>query len=390
METWRLIDLGMVEPLMAQAFYEAVAHAIDRGLSPNTIILCQPSSPYICLGFHQILEKEVDVEYCRSKNLPIIRRSQGGGATYLDANQVFYQVIAGKDSSVIPFSVENIFEKLLRTTVYVYRKLGLPAEFKALNDVIVCGRKISGNGAGEFGSTVILVGNIILDLDYDSMASVLKVPSEKFRDKMVKSMREWVTSLKKELGYIPSVEQIKKLLVEGYENTLGIKLTPSQPSDAEKSIWEEEVKPKHLSLEWIHMVKRRHRELSRERLVKVANGVRIVEVDHKAKKLIRVRAELIGDKILEVVLSGDFFMVPEDSLPKLESSLRGATLNREDILKRIREFYEKNELQAPSISPEDFTEAIMRLKELVETYPRATYPYAGKKQEHAIEATKRD
>ena len=57
---------------------------------------------------------------------------------------------------------------------------------------------------------------------------------EKFRDKIVKSMTEWVTSIKKELGYVPSSEQIKKLLVEGYENILDIKLTPSSPNGLEK------------------------------------------------------------------------------------------------------------------------------------------------------------
>ena len=97
-------------------------------------------------------------------------------------------------------TVEGIFKKLLGITVYVYRKLGLPAEFKVLNDVVVNGRKISGNGAGEFGdNTVILVGNIILDLDYDSMAQVLKVSSEKFRDKIVKSMTEGVHPSKRSL-----------------------------------------------------------------------------------------------------------------------------------------------------------------------------------------------
>ena len=118
-EVWRLIDLGLTLPLKAQAFYEAIATAVDRNVSPNTIILCQPSKPYACLGFHQILEKEIDVEYCRSKNLQIIRRSQGGGATYLDSNQVFYQVVARKESKAIPLTVENIFKKLLGVTVYV-------------------------------------------------------------------------------------------------------------------------------------------------------------------------------------------------------------------------------------------------------------------------------
>ena len=381
METWRLIDLVKAEPLMAQAFYEAVAHAVDTGLSPNTIILVQPSSPYVCLGFHQELEKEIDVEYCHIHNLPIIRRSQGGGATYLDSNQVFYQVVAKKESKVIPLAVERLFEKLLGVTVYVYRKMGLPAKFKALNDVIVHGRKISGNGAGEYGTnTTILVGNIILDLDYDSMAHVLKVPSEKFRDKMVKSMREWVTSLKKELGYTPPVQQIKKLLVEGYESVLGVRLIPSGINDMEKSIWEQQVKPRHLSHEWLHMPELRHEELATGRAVKVADGVKIVEVAHKAKKLIRVRAELIGEKILDLLISGDFFMMPEDALPKLESRLKGATLNREEVLKRIREFYEKNKVQTPGIVPEDFAEAIMRLRELAETYRPAVYPYAEKNE----------
>ena len=386
METWRLIDLGEVEPLMAQAFYEAVAHAVDRGLSLNTVILCRPSSPYACIGFHQELEREIDVEYCRSRSLPIIRRSQGGGATYLDSNQVFYQVVARKESKVIPSAIEKLFEKLLGVTVYVYRRLGLPAEFKALNDVVVRGRKISGNGAGDFGTgTIILVGNIILDIDYDSMARVLRVPSEKFRDKMVKSMKEWVTSLKKELGYIPPVNRIKELLVEEYQNVLGIKLIPSGPSDVERNIWADEVKPRHLSHEWLYMPELRHEELADGRAVKVADGLKIVEVNHKAKKLIKVRAELVGDKVLDLLLSGDFFMIPKDSLPKLESSLKGATLIRDDVWKRIQEFYEGNRVKTPGITAEDFTEAIMKLRELAETYPPAIYPYARKKHKRVPE-----
>jgi len=379
LEVWRLIDLGMGEPYAAQTFYEAVAEAVDNGSSQNTVILVQPASPYACLGFHQELEREIDIEYCRARHLPIIRRSQGGGATYLDSNQIFYQVVARRGSEVIPPSVEELFEKLLGVTIYVYRRLSLPAEFKALNDVIVRGKKISGNGAGDFGTgTTILVGNIILDLDYDSMARVLKVPSEKFRDKMAKSMREWVTSLKGELGRVPPVEEIKKLLAEGYEKVLGIRLKPSSPSEMERRIWEREVKPRHLSREWLCMPELRHEQLVEGRAVKVADGVRVVEVDHKAKKLIRVRAELIGDKILDIMLSGDFFMMPEGMLPRLEAGLKGSTLSREDVLKRVSKFYEKTKVQTPGISPEDFSDAVMKLREMAETYRPAVYPYTQK------------
>lgn len=377
MEAWRLMDLGMVEPLKAQTFYEAVASAVDKGHSPNTIILCRPNAPYVCIGYHQELEKEIDVEYCQANNIPLIRRSQGGGAVYLDENQIFYQVVARRESQLVPARIEELFEKFLNVTVYVYRKLGLPAEFKALNDVVVNGRKISGNGAGRFGeNAVILVGNIILDLNYEVMARVLKVPDEKFRDKMVKSMKDWVTSIKRELGYIPDPRKVKAFLIQGYEEILGVKLTPSTPTKEEERIWEEEVKPKHLSREWLYQ-EERFRDVGLGRAVKIADGVKIVQVDHKARKLIRVTAELIGEKILNITFSGDFFAIPEDGLIELESRLKNSLLDRGIILNKVKTFYEETGIQTPGIEPKDFVEAIMKLKESAETYSSLIYPYAN-------------
>ena len=365
MERWRLVDLGKAEPLMAQTFYEAVASEVDRGRSANTILLVQPSKPYVCVGFHQELEREVDVDYCRREDLAVIRRSQGGGATYLNGDQVFYQVVARRGSGVIPASVEDVFKRLLAVTVYVYRSLGLPAEYKALNDVVVCGRKISGNGAGSFGDhTIILVGNIILDLEYASMARVLKVPSEKFRDKLAKSMEEWVTSLRKELGQAPPVDEVKRLLAEGYEQVLGVKLEASRPTEAERALWKSEVKPRHLSREWLHMSELGHEALLAGRAVKVTGNVRLVEAEHKARKLIRVRVELIGRKINDVILSGDFFALPETAVEELESRLKGMTLDREEVLAAIWKFYRDSGVETPGILPEDFADAVMKLKEL--------------------------
>ncbi|MGQ9514860.1 MAG: lipoyl protein ligase domain-containing protein [Thermoproteota archaeon] len=301
----------------------------------------------------------------QEKNLMVIRRSQGGGATYLDSNQIFYQVVARKDSKVMPSGIQELFEKLLSVTVSVYRKLGLQAEYKAINDVVVRGRKISGNGAGAFGKdTTILVGNIILDLDYDSMSSVLKVPDEKFRDKMAKSMMEWVTSINRELGYIPSSERIKALLVEAYESTLGIKLVRAKPSHEEIKIWEKQVKPRHLSGEWLNMPEIRYEVLIGRREVKIAEGIKVVELAHKAKKLIRVRAELVCDELREIMISGDFFMIPEAALHDLESSLRGTKMDRDSILKIVFDFYKRSGVQTPGVKPEDFVDAIVKLVEV--------------------------
>ena len=375
-EEWRLIDLGYQEPLMAQCFYEAVATCIDRGLSPNTLIITIPSRPYVCIGYHQRLEEEVDLDYCRSQGLPIIRRGQGGGAVYLDSNQIFYQLVAHEDSPVIPGDVDELFRRCLAATVHVYRSLGLPAEYKPINDVVIHGRKISGNGAGRLGKAVILVGNIILDLDYDRMARVLKVPDEKFRDKMVRSMRGWVTSLKRELGQVPPVERIKELIVEGFEKALGIKLVPGEPTPEELKVFEEEVKPKHTSEEWLYLPEERHPWAHPGRVVKIADGVRVVSVAHKAKKMIKLTAEVLDDRILDIMVSGDFFAVPEEAMVKLEEALKGARLDRDELLERIKAFYEETGVETPGIGPEDFLEALMKLRKAIEAYLPSVRPSA--------------
>lgn len=358
MENWRLLDLGALPPIEAQTFYEAVAIALDRGLAPSTIILCNPASPYACLGLHQEIE-EIDINYCTKNNLPIIRRGQGGGATYLNNDQQFYQIVADEQSPVVPYAVDVFFERFIQPTIYTCKALGLPTVFKPINDVLVNGKKISGNGAGKVGRAAVLVGNVILDLDYDSMASVLKVPDEKFRDKLAKSMKDWVTSLKRELGYNPPREKVRSLLIEGYEK-IGIHLSPGDVSRVEREIFEKEVAPKQISKEWLYMPELRRSDLLEKRSVKVAGDIRIVQASHKAGKMVKVTLEIAAGKISDILISGDFFMIPETMLPNLETELRGAPLNENELLSKIKEFYEHHRIQTPGVNPADIVQAILK------------------------------
>jgi len=362
-ECWRLLDLGYSEPYVAQTFYESVAEAVHKGVSTNTLILLQPGSPYACLGYHQNLEKEIDTEFCRRAGLPIIRRSQGGGATYLDRDQVFYQIVS-RGSEVVPRDVGEMFERLLSVTVETYRRLGVPVEFKPLNDVVVGGRKISGNGAGMHESASILVGNVILDLDYDLMARVLRVPDEKFRDKMAKSMREWVTTLRSELGEPPPVEGVKETYAATFQELLGVELARSVPTEEEWRIFREETRPRHTSREWLYMEAPRAQRVE-GRAVKIAHDVKVVEADHKAGKLIRLRAETRGDEILNIQIRGDFFAIPKEGISALEGMLEGKRLEEREISEVIERFYEESGIQIPGIYPGDFTAALMKIKELL-------------------------
>jgi len=359
MEQWRIIDLDYTKPLIAQTFYEAVAEAVHRNQSPNTLILTQPDRPYACLGYHQDIEKELDLPYLQQQGLSVIRRSQGGGATYLDSNQVFYQAVF-KDSKAIPGSIDGMFKTLLNVTVQTYRTLGVPAQYKPLNDVVVNNKKISGNGAGQHESTSILVGNIILDLNYPLMARVLKVPDEKFRDKMATSMQQWVTTLKRELGTPPTATRIKNVYKKTFTDKLDVQLTPSQPTENEWNIYETETKPRHTSREWLYM---EQPERSRDtRSVKIAHDIKIVEVDHKAGKLLRLRAELEKTTIRSIQIRGDYFIIPKEAITNLEDSLKGTRLDPKEITPIVTDFYNSG-IELPGFKLEDIVTGIMKLRD---------------------------
>jgi len=348
---------------VAQTFYEAVAEAVEKDESPNTLIMLQPGAPYACVGYHQDLEKELDLAYCKSAGLPIIRRSQGGGATFLDGNQVFYQIVA-KKTKAYPFAVDAMFQKLLTVTIETYRHYGVPAEFKPLNDVVTKGKKLSGNGASMNGSTSIMVGNVILEMNYEMMARVLRVPDEKFRDKMAKSMRDWVSSLKMELGEAPSGDEVKRVYEEAFQRLLGIKLTKSEPTAEEWRIYETETKPRNLSHEWLYM-EAPYTTRRPGRAIKIAHEVKVIESDHKAGKLIRIRAETKGTQILDIRVTGDFFTIPKEAIYHLEDALRGKQLEEETLRKMITSFYAAEKPEMPGVGPEDMVQALLKVKALL-------------------------
>ncbi|WXG47475.1 MAG: biotin/lipoate A/B protein ligase family protein [Candidatus Atabeyarchaeum deiterrae] len=357
---WRLLDLGGIEPVATQAVYEAVALARSKGIVPDTLVICWPRSPVVCVGYFQEVDKEVDVEYCRAKKIPIVRRILGGGAVYLDSNQVFYQVIGQRGSDAIPVAVESIFGKMLGAPVKTLNEIGIQATYKPVNDIEVEGRKISGNGAGEVDGMAILTGNIILDFNYDEMTKILKVPDEKFRDKLVKSLRERVTTVKRELGQVPHRQKIMELLVNNFEKTLGVRFDHGVLTKEEQRLLDKLTKEKYASKEWTYENSSRHPALSQTRIVKISGRSTIGQGVYKSSGgLIRVSGEFVESSINDILISGDFTLIPSNKIPELEKVLITAKLDDQNLTGIIRKFYESHKIEAPGSSPGDFARAIL-------------------------------
>ena len=343
-----LYNLGRVEWLDSQLIY----HALPR-LGMEGLILLAPAEPYVCIGCHQDAEQEVDLAYCREHGIPVFRREVGGGAVYLDGQQLFYQLILHRENPLAPTDRNEFYRTFLAPVVQSYRDLGVRARFRPVNDIVTAaGRKISGNGAAEIEGHAVLVGNVIVDFDYETMARVLRVPDAKFRDKVFKSLRENLTTLHRELGEAPAWESIVATLICNFESVLGPLAQAELPYAVQDKV--AELARTFTSEDWLLRPGKRSRA---DRRVRIAEGVEVVQRVHKAPGgLIRATTELRRGQIVAVGLSGDFFFYPPDKLVDLEHALAGSTMA--EVPDLLEQFYRAHGIESPGLTPGDLAVAL--------------------------------
>src|SRR5512147_2824077 len=231
----RLLYMEGVSPLRSQTVYHAVGYAM-REDTPDTIILVSPSDPYVCIGYHQDIEKEVDLEYCAAHRLPVYRREVGGGAVYLDSGQLFTQWIFHREN--LPASLEERFKLYIDPLVATYQALGINATHRPINDVHVNGKKIGGTGAAQMGIAEILVGSLMYTFDKKTMSQVLKVPSEKMRDKIFESLEAYMTTMTEQLGSMPDRVMVTDLYIKKVAEALGAEIYEGEWTAEEEAMAE--------------------------------------------------------------------------------------------------------------------------------------------------------
>ncbi|MFQ6125722.1 MAG: lipoate--protein ligase [Candidatus Heimdallarchaeota archaeon] len=355
---WSLVNLGELDGLETQVIYHAVALAVSEGVRRNTVLINWPDRPFVCIGFHQTVDLEIDVDYCRTNGIPFYRRACGGGTVLLDRDQIFYQVVTHIDTPGIARKADKFYEQLLAPVVKTYQDLGVNAQFRPVNDIVVGGRKISGNGAATFESAMELVGNFILEFPRKLMAQILKVPNEKFRDKVIKSLEAGVTSLKDELGSIPSRKEIIEIYTRNFEALLGIDFEWGELDERTLEIMDN-LKHKYQTEEWLFQVTRRNPRLVKS--LKISGSLQVIQSLYKAPGgLIRLLMEIDHETIKDKLITGDFWMLPERSVNSLEKTLRGTKIELTKLQKVITQFYEQNKIQAPGTTPEDFVKTIIQ------------------------------
>lgn len=173
------------------------------------IFLLYVNAPSIIVGKFQNTLAEINLDYVQEKNIKVVRRMSGGGTVYHDLGNLnfsFHTLLGDRD-----FGDFSVFTK---PVVELLNKLGVPAVLEGRNDLLVEGKKFSGNAKLARQGKMIQHGTILLNSEMEVLSDALKVNPLKFVDKAIKSTRSRVTNL---IHYLPkdtTTDQLKNWLTE--------------------------------------------------------------------------------------------------------------------------------------------------------------------------------
>ncbi|MHA1305259.1 MAG: lipoate--protein ligase [Candidatus Heimdallarchaeaceae archaeon] len=344
-ESWRLLNLQEIPYYETQTIYHALAQAQNKYNTPNTLIITWPDRPFVSIGLHQIKDMVIEEAYLKQNNIPYVRRVVGGGSVYLDANQIFYQIICNSED--YPLQQKEFYSFFLQPVVNTYRYFGIPAKYEPVNDVVALNRKISGNGAVTIENSKILVGNFILDFPAQEMSKILKVSQEKFRDKIAKSLEERMGSFRHFLGYIPDKLDIIYHYIHEFEELIGIKLELGELMKEERELIDQ-LNEEYRREDWINYVTSKHEALN---VYTIKSGTYFTYFEKKLQGgLVQLFIHFEKQKIKDIVISGDFSIDPPFSINNIEQELLGLEVREEILEKAIEQVVESENIDIPGVT----------------------------------------
>ena len=188
------------------AFYLAMEEFVAMKVEDEAFFVWRVE-PTVIYGRNQVIENEVNLEYCREHGVDIVRRKSGGGCVYSDLGNIMVSYVSRRGD------VSEVFDRYMTALTEALRALGVPAEKSGRNDILVEGRKISGNAFHQLPDRSIVHGTLLYSTDLEALTEAIRPPVEKLQRHGVESVRQRVMNLSEILSC--GVEEIKESLT-GY------------------------------------------------------------------------------------------------------------------------------------------------------------------------------
>ena len=196
----------MASPLSWQPYPEILREQPNNGLE---LLVFEPESHHVVMGAGGKTEKEVYAEVLQAEGVPLYKRKGGGGTVLLGPGTIVVTVhtLVGQ-----LFANQAYFRAINQAMMSVFRTwAALDFAQRGISDIAVDDRKIVGTSIFRRRHYLLYQASILVDLDVDLMARLLRPPPRQPDYRRDRDHRGFVTSLR-ELGiHRPTAELIEDL-----------------------------------------------------------------------------------------------------------------------------------------------------------------------------------
>jgi len=250
-EQWRLLQPDFNTASTNMAIDRAVLVANSTSKVPPTVRFFGWSPPAISIGYFQNLEGEVDLDACRKFGVDYVRRITGGGAVFHE-KEVTYSIVIPESHPEIPKNIKDSYGRICGAITKGLKHLGIESRYVPINDITTDGKKISGSAQTRKARTVLQHGTVLIDVDVDKMFSLLRVPDEKIKDKLIADVKQRVTSIKHVLGKEIPFKEVAGAMKTGFEEEFHVELVEGMLTEEEIALTRKFEKDCFSAREWNH------------------------------------------------------------------------------------------------------------------------------------------
>lgn len=200
-----------VDPYFNLALEEYVLKNID---CEEDILLLWVNAPAVILGRNQVVYGEVNVGYCETHGIPILRRISGGGTVYHDLGNLNFSIISKHYQGVL-----KNYQVFTQPVIDFLQRLGVDARFSGKSDLVIGQEKFSGNAQMYHQKKMLHHGTILFDTKLDTLSQVLKPKSRDIESVAVDSNRSTVTNVITYVKNESTIESFKSELLKFWLDT---------------------------------------------------------------------------------------------------------------------------------------------------------------------------
>ncbi|MEY2846823.1 MAG: hypothetical protein RL076_2369 [Chloroflexota bacterium] len=289
-------------------------YSIRHKLDDEDLLLFYINSNAIIIGRNQNTVEEIDSDVVAAKSTQVVRRVSGGGAVYHDTGNLNFSFMTRDVNGRF-----NRYDTFNGPVLAVLHDLGIPAELSGRNDIVVAGRKISGNAQFAASDRMLSHGTLLVDSNVDELVAALRPKPGKVESKGIKSIRSRVANINEFLTTPITAVELRERILEKIYGTRDRAHIPSVTlSDADWQGVADLRASRYANWEWNYG---RNPDANVQRAQRFAGG----EVD--------VRLDIQHNRIVAAHLFGDF--MGQGDTAELCAQLIGVTYDADSIAQAL-------------------------------------------------------